>query len=169
VLFVGERVVASAALEAREARLLAIQETTEERLVGPVQAAQHVLEDVAVKSCIFREGRPEVFHLRFLLVAAGGAALPASPPGDPLLQRRIVEPTAAPQDLLQCLLLGGCWLQLLFVGLADHVARCADNVLFHTLPSLHAAEQNGKREDFWLKPPQARLIIRAEALWLAAG
>jgi hypothetical protein len=111
-------VVAVPALVAREARLLAALHPAEERLIGPVQPRQHVLQHVAVDGGVLREFRPNGLQLGFLLVAGDGDAA-ALPGGDALLQGRVVERAAAPEHVLQRPLLGRRGARLLLIGFAD--------------------------------------------------
>ncbi len=99
ILLVGERVVAAAPLEAREARLLAVRQAPEERLIRLVQPRQHVLQDVRVDCGVFRELGADHLQLRLLLIARDGdvAALPG---GDALLKRGVVERATAPEHLV---------------------------------------------------------------------
>ncbi len=107
----GEGVVPLSALEARKADLwLSGGDPAEERLRSPLHPAQHSLEDRGMDLSILGEGDFEVGQLGGLLVGGGTVALPASPPRAPLLQRRVVEDAAPPEDRPQRLGLGGCWL-----------------------------------------------------------
>ena len=99
IFLVGEGVPAGAALEAREARLLASRHPPEERLIGPVEPGQHVLQDVAVEGGVLRHVRTDILQLGFLLVARDRdvAALPG---GDALLQGGVGERATAPEHLV---------------------------------------------------------------------
>src|SRR5262249_36561909 len=121
VLLIGERVVAMASLEAWEPRFLTSDNPTEEGLIRLVQAGQHSLQHVAMKGGVFGERGADVLQLCFLLEARGALALAASPPGDALFQRAVVECAAAPEHLVQRPLLGGRWLVFFLVGLAHAV------------------------------------------------
>ncbi len=100
-------------------------------MIGLIQTGQHILQDVCMDGGIFRELGPEVFQLRFLLVARDGDLVPL-PGGDALLQGRIVERAAVPQDKLKLALLFGRRPQLLLERLtqilchvsASSVQRC---------------------------------------------
>src|SRR5262249_874117 len=130
-------VVAPAALEPGKPRFLAVQETTEERLVGAVKPSEHVLEEMRMDGGILWEGGPQVLELGFLLETGGCSALPAPPPSEALLQRRVVKGAAAPQDLLQRPLLGRRQLEFVLERFAHgggglH-AGCVGDGLLHRL------------------------------------
>ncbi len=122
-LFVGEGVGARAALETGKARGLPRGHAAEERLVGPVQAGEHVLQDVRMDGGVLRERRPEVRQLRCLLRMGGRTALPPAPPRAALLQRAVVELAAQAQRLRQHSRLLGRWLQFVCVRLASSRRR----------------------------------------------
>jgi hypothetical protein len=84
ILLEGEGVIAVAPLEAREPRLRAPLDATEERLLGLLQPRQHVLQHMRVDGGVLRECGPHRLQLGFLLEARdGGMAL--LPGGDALL------------------------------------------------------------------------------------
>src|SRR5262249_44609220 len=135
ILLVGEGVVAPAALEAWKADRLARLHPAEERLIGVVQAGEHILQDMAVESGVVGTLRPDILQLGCLLEAGRHFALPATPPGDPLLQGRVVEQTAMPQNLLQRLFLRRRRLEVLFERLEVGLLACQSGErLVHTLP-----------------------------------
>ncbi len=117
-----EAVKAGASLEAWEAGFLAALYPAKERLVGLVEAGEHVLEDVAVDGSIVRERGAHGLQFGRLVEARDGDMAPL-PRGDALLQRGVVEIATAPEHCVQRLLLGGCRPQLLFVRLVRRVRR----------------------------------------------
>src|SRR5216683_3207165 len=121
VLLEGEAVEAVAALEAWEAGLLAPLHAAEERLVGLVEAGEHILEDVGVDGRVFGERGAHGLQFSFLLKAGDGSVAPL-PGGDALLQRGVVEIAAPPEHVVQRPLLGRRRAQLLFVRLAHGLA-----------------------------------------------
>jgi hypothetical protein len=114
---VGEAVETNMPLETRETCLLAALHPAEERLVGPLEPREHVLQDVAVDGGVIRERGPDVLQLGFLLVARERdvAALPG---GDALLEGDGVELPAHHDHALQLVLLCGCRLELVRERLA---------------------------------------------------
>lgn len=123
---VRETVETVAALEAGESWCLSRLYPAKERLIGLVEPRQHILQDVAVNGCVLRECGADVLQLGFLLVAGEGDAT-AAVGSDTLLQGRVVEPAARPQDAIQHLLLCGRWFDLVLVGFSQ-------TLLFHTFP-----------------------------------
>ncbi len=79
IFLVGEGVVTVASLGAREAGLLARLHPAEERLVGLVQAGEHLLQDVAVDGGVFPEVLADALQRGFLLVARDRDAAPTAP------------------------------------------------------------------------------------------
>src|SRR5262249_19755917 len=148
VLFIGKRVVPIGSLEAREAGLLARRLTPKEILVSTVKAREHILQDVALDSGVFRECRTNVFQLRLLLAACRPPALSPSPPRNALLQGAIVERAATPHDTRQFPLLIGSGLKLEFHCLAH--SGCIQMTLFCLL-----ADKTALKRDWWLKPRNA--------------
>ncbi len=163
VFFVGERAVAIAIapFEAREAGLLAALYPPEERLLGLVQPRQHVLQHMAVDRGVLRILRPDGLQLGFLLVAREGdtASLPG---GDALLQGRGVEGAAAPQDNLQCPLLGRSGPELLFLGCTTHRLVLVHVLLFQSSSATTAIQGTSGSSP-------TRLTAWGESQRLAAG
>src|SRR5262249_17996553 len=118
ILLVGEGMIAVPALEAGRARLLARLHPAEERLIGAIEADQHVLQDMRVDGSIVWERGAQVLQLGFLLEAGRRFTLATLPPRLALLQGGIVERATAPEHLLQRPLLCGRRFQLLLKGLA---------------------------------------------------
>src|SRR5262249_24382079 len=115
----GERGGARAALEAGTPGLRSRRHALEEGVLGAVQPRQPVLEHRTVEGGVLRERGTALLPLRFLLLAADAAPLPAPPPGQAVCQCRVVEQAAAPPHLLQRPLLAGRWPGLLFGGRAE--------------------------------------------------
>src|SRR5262249_32568405 len=143
ILLVGEAGVTCRWLETWEACLLARLHSLEECLVGCVQASEHILEHLRVEGGGCGKRGAPVLEVGFLLGAGDALALPAAPPGDPLLQGNVMEDTAMPQDALQVPLLlwgrGECLLERLADG-----AQCAPRVLF-SVCLLHGTSLPHKR------------------------
>src|SRR5260221_6015813 len=112
-----EAVKAGTSLEAWEAGFLAALYPAKERLVGLVEAGEHILQDMAVDGSIFRERGANGLQFGLLVEARDGDMAPL-PRGDALLQRGVVEIATAPKHCVQRPLLGGRRPQLLFVRLA---------------------------------------------------
>jgi hypothetical protein len=83
-------VVATLALEARIAGLLAGFEAAEEGLEGLVQAAEHVLQDLGVGLGVVGTRGFQVRQLHGLLVVGGALALAALPPGLALFEGDVI-------------------------------------------------------------------------------
>src|SRR5262249_11326449 len=92
---------------------------------------QHVVQPRAVDRGVLRILRPDSLQLGFLLLAREGdtAALPG---GAALLQGRGVAGAAAPQDTLQCPLLGRSGPELLFQGFTTHSLVLMPGLLFQS-------------------------------------
>jgi hypothetical protein len=100
ILLVGDGLGAVAPLEAREARLLASLEATEERLIRLVQPRQHVLQDMRVDDGEVGKIGAYFLEFSFLIKPRDGHMAPLVR-RDTLLQRSVVEVAATPQDCIQ--------------------------------------------------------------------
>src|SRR5262249_14811407 len=100
-VLVGEGVITRRRLEAGKAWLLARGAPREDGLRGPVQARQHLWQDLGMDCSIRRERGLPVWQLRLLFGIGRGAALPSSPPGAALLQRTGIQLAAQQERLLQ--------------------------------------------------------------------
>jgi hypothetical protein len=118
-----------APLEPRKTRLLPRLHPPEERLIGRVQAGQHVLQHLGREGSVVGEGGADVLEFGFLLIARARAALAATPPGDALLQGGVVKSATAQQHPLTLPLWLGRWLELVLERFADGAARRAGDVL----------------------------------------
>jgi hypothetical protein len=142
-------VVAILALEARESGLLAALEPAEERPIRLVQPREHVLQHMAVEGSVLQKRRADILQFGFLLELRDGD-LAALPGGDALLQRCVVEHSAAPEHRVQRTLLGRRRTEFLFVGLADGAT-----LLLHMRVSCLIGTGAAMHRDFWRKPARA--------------
>jgi len=118
---VGEGARAPAALVAREAGLLPGCYPVKEGGIRPVQARQHIVQDLRVDGCVLREGGAHLLEFALLLQARGGAPLPAPPPRAALFEGGGVERATAPQGAVQRPLLRGRGPELFLLGFAHRL------------------------------------------------
>jgi hypothetical protein len=106
------------------------------------------LEHVAVDGGILWEGRVDILELGFLL-RAGERDMAALPGGDALLECRVVQRTAVPQDLLQRTLLRWCGAERFLVGRA---ARPVCPLFAQGSVFSSGSTQSVDDQDLWLTP-----------------
>src|SRR5690349_18582142 len=109
ILRIGEAVIAALPLKARIACCLSVFDALEERLEGALHPQDDVLQDLRIDFDVFQALRFQVGQFCLLLIVRRALALPTLPPRLALFQGHIIEPSTAPQDRLQCLLLWRCW------------------------------------------------------------
>ena len=69
ILLEGEGMIATPSFEAGKARLLSLLDATEERLIGPIQSRQHVLQHVRVDGGVCGKLSAQILQFRLLIVA----------------------------------------------------------------------------------------------------
>jgi hypothetical protein len=148
LLLVRAALDALAAREAGQARLLAALHPSKERLVGPIQSREHVLEHVAEEGSVPGQLRAEGLPLRFLLGARDGNRT-TLPGGAALVAGTSVERAAAHHDARHLPFLGRSGEELVPVGRAA-CRLIAPTCVFQPGPTI-----SGGRQDFWLKPVAA--------------
>ncbi len=110
-LWIGEAVVAIAAMETRIARCLPFAKPTEECLEGPVHAQHHVLQHLGINIAIFRHRLLDAGQFCLLLIVGDGdATLP--PCLTPLPNSSVVDMAAELQNVFKFLVLMGVGLSL---------------------------------------------------------
>src|SRR5262249_38350575 len=123
-LWVGERIVAIAAMEARIAWCLPFTDAADERLEGSVDTEHDILQDLGVDLSAFGHSLLDVGQLSLLLVV-GDTDAAHSPCLPSLTNGGVVDVTTEHQHALEVLLLFRC-------GLEFVLERFADALLFYT-------------------------------------